>query len=143
MGSSSRLLFLFLPFLLLFLPPPAHAAGPSGDLYLGYSRLGANTFNPNTDGLNGWEAAGHFHVMPFVGVEADVSHYGLGASSNISHSTTVLAGPRVTVGAAGGGADFRILPFFAWRVNADYINAIQKVYRAKGSASSLVLPVMN
>ena len=29
----------------------------------------------------------------------------------------------LVVVAAGGGVDFRILPFFAWRINGDYINA--------------------
>lgn len=89
-----------------------------------------------------------------MGVEADVSHYGLGAESTVPHTTVVLAGPRVTVGAAGihvfvhglagvehssnagaifssnalavaagGGLDIKLAPYFAWRINGDYINA--------------------
>lgn len=144
-----------LAWLLIFLPAAARAAGPGGDLYFGYSRLGSNMFYPNVGGLNGWEAAGHVHFIPFVGAELDVSHYGSGGASSIPHSTTVLVGPRVTVGAAGvhvfahgmagwehsasgaptnidagaltvavgGGIDFRLMPFFAWRVNGDYIDA--------------------
>jgi hypothetical protein len=142
---------------LLAWPAAARALGPGGDVYLGYSRLGANTFYANTPGLNGWEAAGHLHLIPFFGAELDVAHYGLGASAVTPRTTTVLLGPRLTVGAAGihvfvhglagwestsnhgaqptpvsssglavaagGGLDFRIAPFFAWRINGDYINA--------------------
>lgn len=138
-------------------PAAAHALGPGGDVYFGDSRLGANAFYPNTPGLNGWEAAGHLHLIPFFGAELDVAHYGLGADAVTPRTTTVLLGPRFTVGAAGihlfvhglagwehssnggaqptpisggaltvaagGGVDFRILPFFAWRINGDYINS--------------------
>lgn len=141
----------------LLAAPAARALGPGGDVYFGYSRLGANTFSANTPGLNGWEAEGELHLITLLGGELDVAHYGLGASSGIPRTTTVMVGPRVTVGAAGihlfahglagwettsnngaqpapvsssglavaagGGVDFRILPFFAWRVNADYINS--------------------
>jgi hypothetical protein len=160
MRNPSRFSFLalplLLPFLLLCVPAPAHAVGPSADLYLGYGRLGSNTFNAGIGGLNGWEAAGQVGWMPFVGVEADVAHYGLGAGASVPRTTTFLFGPRVTLGAAGihvfahglvggehsansggpghisnnaltialgGGLDFRILPFFAWRFGADYIAA--------------------
>lgn len=144
--------------LLATLPLAARAAtpGPKADVYFGYSRLGNDAFYPNIGGLNGWEAAVHVKIMPFVGVEGDFAHYGLGASAATPRTTTVLFGPRVTVGAAGvhvfvhglvggehsansggptpisadelsialgGGADFRIAPFFAWRVAADYLNA--------------------
>jgi hypothetical protein len=39
-----------------------------------------------------------------------------------SSSTLPISGGGPTL-AAGGGADFRIAPFLAWRVTADYINA--------------------
>lgn len=87
--------------LLAALPVAARAAGPGGDVYLGYSHLGDSTFNPDTSGLNGWQAAAQFKFAPLVGLEADVAHYGLGASPAEPHSTTFLFGPRVTVGAAG------------------------------------------
>lgn len=98
MRILSRFPFLLLPFLLFFPALPAHAVGPGGDLYLGYSRLGSNAFYSNVSGLNGWEAAGHIHFVPFIGAELDVSRYGLGSSSGTPHTTTVLLGPRVTVG---------------------------------------------
>lgn len=105
MRHHSRFSFLalplVLPFLLLCVPAPAHAIGPSADLYLGYSRLGSNTFNANVGGLNGWEAAGHVKLLPFIGAEADVAHYGIGADASVPRTTTFLFGPRVTVGAAG------------------------------------------
>jgi hypothetical protein len=159
--------FVLCPSVLFFLAMPgtANAAGPGGDLYFGYGHLGAHTFYSNAGGLNGWEAAGHLKLMPFVGGEVDVAHYGLGAAAGVPRTTTVLLGPRVTVGAAGvhvfvhglvggehsatsagsgsvsggalaialgGGADFRIAPMFAWRVNADYITAPTQ---APGAAS--------
>ena len=97
----------------------------------------------------------HFKVRPFVGIEGDASQYGLGSNSTIPRTTTVLFGPRVTVGALGpklfvhalaggehsanssglaisggsfayalgGGVDFPLFPFFAWRVSGDYFNA--------------------
>jgi hypothetical protein len=103
MRHHSRFSFLalplILPFLLLCLSAPAHAA--SADLYLGYSRLGANTFYPNVGGLNGWEAAGNVSILPFIGAEADVAHYGIGADASVPRTTTFLFGPRVTLGAAG------------------------------------------
>jgi hypothetical protein len=88
--------FLLIPFLAT---TPAHALGP--DIYLGYTRVGENTFNPVTPSLNGIQGAINFGFLPFIGIEADVSYFGLGASSNVPHSTTYLFGPRVTVGAAG------------------------------------------
>jgi hypothetical protein len=156
LSAVSTGFFLTCSVLLLLFPPPVHAAGPSFDAFLGYSRLGNNAFYANTGGLNGWEAALQIKLKPFIGGEGDVARYGLGADSSIPHTTTVLFGPRLTVGAGGvhifvhalaggersansggstpisagafavafgGGADFRIAPFFSWRVAADYLNA--------------------
>lgn len=139
---------------ILMAPMLAHAVGPGGDVAFGYSRLGANAFHANTPGLNGWEAEGQIKFIPFIGIDADVAHYGLGAASTVPHTTTAMIGPRVTLGAkgvhvfahglvggehstnsgniisstsvtvdAGAGIDFRLAPFFAWRVNGDYIDA--------------------
>jgi hypothetical protein len=82
------------------LQPSAHAVGPKGDLFLGYSRTGNDTFYPSTGGLNGWDAAGQLRLHPFLGAEVDIAHYGLGADSTVPRTTTYLFGPRVTVGAA-------------------------------------------
>ena len=137
----------------LLLAPDAHALGPGGSLYVGYSRSGVNNFVANTPAENGWEAAGELHFLPLLGAEVDVARYGIGAPSADARTTTVLLGPRLTVGLAGihlfahglvgvahsqisgpgaysnnplagdvgGGVDFRVLPFFAWRVMGDYI----------------------
>jgi hypothetical protein len=98
MRTGFRFSLLAISLLLLALPRVARA---SGDVYFGYSRLGANAFNANTPGLNGWQAAGQLHIVPFLGVEADVAHYGLGAASVVPKPTTVMFGPRVTVGVPG------------------------------------------
>lgn len=79
----------------------AHAQLRNHDAYIGYSRLGSGAFYPNTGGLNGWNAALHIHLRPFLGAEGDVAHYGLGASASTPKTTTVLVGPRVTVKAVG------------------------------------------
>lgn len=73
----------------------------NSDAFFGYSRLGHNLFEPGTPGLNGWEGDVHIHVKPFVGVEGDLAHYGLGADDTVARSTTFLFGPRVTLKAAG------------------------------------------
>jgi hypothetical protein len=146
-------LLVLISFLLAANAPRARALGPKGDVFFGYSRTGSDTFYPNVGGLNGWEATGHLHMRPFLGVEGDVAHYGLGADSSVPRTTTVLIGPRVTVGAAriklfahgllggehsassngisggsfayaiGGGVDVPIAPFFAWRFAGDHISA--------------------
>jgi len=75
---------------------------PKGDVYLGYSRTGTDTFYSNVGGLNGWELAGHIKLhKPFLGIEGDVAHYGLGANSAVPRTTTVIFGPRITLGALG------------------------------------------
>lgn len=80
--------------------PAARAAGSGADVFLGYSRLSANNFYPNVGGLNGWEGALHVKLrQSLLGVEGDVSQYGLGANSTVPHTTAVMGGPRVTVGA--------------------------------------------
>ena len=95
------LYLLLFPILLITFVPGAQALGPKGDAFVGYSRTGSDTFYPNVGGLNGWEAAGHIRMRPFVGLEGDVAHYGLGADSSVPRTTTVLFGPRLTLGAAG------------------------------------------
>ena len=73
----------------------------NSDAYFGYSRLGTDTFYPNVGGLNGWNAAVHIHMKPFLGAEGDVVHWGLGADASVPQTTSYLFGPRVTLKAAG------------------------------------------
>jgi opacity protein-like surface antigen len=131
----------------------ARALGPKGDAFLGYSRTGSDIFYPNTGALNGWEGALHVRTMPFLGVEGDVAHYGLGADTSVPRTTTYLFGPRATIGtlgikvfahgliggehsandngisgnafayALGGGLDLRVAPFFSWRFAGDRLSA--------------------
>jgi len=86
---------------MLAFPSPGYAAGPSADVFFGYSHLGSDTFYSNVGGLNGWQLAVNYKVKHLVGIEGDVSRYGLGADSSVPRTTNVLFGPRLTVGAAG------------------------------------------
>lgn len=146
----------FLIFLLIAAPMTGMAASPKlkgSDVYLGYSRTGNDTFYRGTGGLNGWNLALHVHMAPFLGGEAEVARYGMGADSDVPHTTTVLFGPRVSVKvlrvgayvhglvgvehsannasasgtglgyALGGGVDIPVLPFFAWRIAGDRISS--------------------
>lgn len=148
--------------------PLARAARASGaphnnnNVFLGYTRSGSDTFYANTGGLSGWDGAVFVHirplahVRPLVGMEGDVSQFGLGASAQTPLTTTFLGGPRIVEdlagykvfahGLAGGehsansggaarisstafaytmgvGLDVPLATLFAWRVQADRINA--------------------
>jgi len=76
-------------------------AADKGDLYFGYSRVGANLYAANAGGMNGWQAAAHIKPFPFLGFEGDVSHYGQSSSGSSLHATLVMFGPRVTFHALG------------------------------------------
>lgn len=93
---------LLLSLALLFSAAVVRAQVPKGDVYLGYSRTGNDTFYSGAGGLNGWEGALHVKLhKPFLGIEGDVSHYGLGANSAVPRTTAFIIGPRITVGALG------------------------------------------
>jgi hypothetical protein len=87
--------------LLFSLVPSSHAKGAKADAYFGYSRAGANLFTPNTQGLNGWQAAAHVKPLPFLGVEGDVSRFSGNVGAGSEDATLIMFGPRVTAGAAG------------------------------------------
>jgi hypothetical protein len=91
------LCFLLVSAAILFCSSPcARALGPKGDAFFGYSRTTSDVFYQNTGALNGWQGALHLHLKPFLGAEADVAHYGLGADSSVPRTTTYLFGPRIT-----------------------------------------------
>ena len=81
-------------------------AADKGDVYFGFSRVGANLYAANTDGMNGWQAAAHIKLAPFLGAEGDFAHYSQSQSPFSEQVTTVMFGPRIT---APSGA----LRFFA------------------------------
>jgi len=87
--------------LLFSLVSAARAAAPKTDVYFGYSRVGANLYEPNTTGMNGWQFAMHVKPMPFVGIEGDVSRYTQSPLGFSQQATLVMFGPRVTAHAAG------------------------------------------
>ena len=91
----------FLACMLLAVAPSANAQLRNHDAFFGYSRTGTDTFYPNVGGLNGWDAALHIHLHPFLGAEADVAQYGYGSSAAVPRTTTVMVGPRVSVKALG------------------------------------------
>jgi hypothetical protein len=93
-------LFAFI-FILTSSSPAALAQVPKGDAFVGYSRVGNDAFYPNVGSLNGWEAAVHFKIKPLLGIEGDMAHYGLGADSSVPRTTTLMGGPRITVGLVG------------------------------------------
>jgi hypothetical protein len=98
---TSRILFLLgLGTFLIQFPVQARAAS-KGDAFFGYSRTGSDIFYPNTSGLNGWDLDGQVHWKPFIGIEGDVAHYGIGANSSVPRTTTVLFGPKVSFGPSG------------------------------------------
>ncbi|MGH9598322.1 MAG: hypothetical protein ACRD27_00545 [Terracidiphilus sp.] len=103
MSIRRRFLSRFVPvfcFLALLLgSTAAHAA--KNDAFFGYSRTGNNTFYSNVGGLNGWEGAVQIHLHTFLGVEGDVARYGMGSASTVPRTTTVMFGPRITLGAMG------------------------------------------
>jgi hypothetical protein len=96
----NRCLLPLITYALFALPTYVSAQLRNHDAFVGYSRTGSETFYPNVGGLNGWEVALHIHLHPFLGVEGDVAHYGLGASASVPQ-TTVMVGPRVSVKALG------------------------------------------
>jgi hypothetical protein len=97
-----RCIFLsFVGALLFSVVPKAHARGMKADAYFGYSRAGADLYSPYTPGMNGWQFAAHAKLIPFVGIEGDLSRYAADVGAGSQHSTVVMFGPRVTAGAAG------------------------------------------
>jgi hypothetical protein len=86
---------------LIFAVPTAQAKRVKADAYFGYSRVGANLYDPYTPGMNGWQAAVQVRPIPFVGVEGDFSHYGANAGAGAQQVTLIMFGPRVTLHAAG------------------------------------------
>jgi len=111
MHLRSAILFTCLLFIVFVASPAGAVSLRNHDAFIGYSRLGSNVFNPHASGsngivpfiggLNGWEGALHIHLKPFLGVEGDVAHYGLGAGASVPRTTTVMIGPRVSVKAIG------------------------------------------
>jgi hypothetical protein len=145
----------------------ASGQGSKADLFIGYSRLGANTLVGNTPALGGWQGAMNVQVKPRLGFEGDLSHYGLESANNVERSTMLLLGPRVTVGGAGvhvyvhgllggehsanqignssgamamalgGGLDVHFAPYLSWRMADDYVDATSNPAHAAHNRFSL------
>ena len=104
-------------FLLTVLAGASFAQLPSGNVFVGYSYLNADTNTPNRANLNGWEGSAEGKVFPFLGLVLDVSgHYGTEQSTRFLSPVppggttipsvkgklhSVLFGPRVSVSVHG------------------------------------------
>lgn len=101
-------------FLLTLLAGAAFAQVPSGNVFVGYSYLSADTNTSSRANLNGWEASVEGKVFPFISLVGDVSgHYGTEQSNQFilpggggfvntqGKLHSVLVGPRVSVSVHG------------------------------------------
>jgi hypothetical protein len=74
----------------------------SGNVFFGYSYMGADLVPDNRTNLNGWDASIEGKVFPFVGIVADFSgHYGSQTVPAVGLNASVaqhdfLFGPRVS-----------------------------------------------
>jgi len=139
-----------LAFVLLMLLPATMRAQiiPHGNVYVGGSYSSSEIVTADRTGLKGWNGGAEAIVLPHVGIVADLSgYYGDGGLTQYNF----LLGPRVSVNVGkwrpfaealfglgrendggfhqnsfasgfGGGADYKFLKVFAWRVEADYIH---------------------
>lgn len=71
-------------------------AAEKGDVYFGFSYVGADMYGAGTDPMKGWQAAAHIKLLPLLGVEGDVAHYSQSQMGFSEHVTTVMFGPRLT-----------------------------------------------
>lgn len=130
MTISKPVLCAFILLVYSFIPlsfaPSVQAQVPKGDVYLGYSRTGTDTFYPNVGGLNGWEGALHIKLhKPFLGIEGDVAHYGLGANFDRSANhhrycrSQIHGGRPGSQGLCARSSGRRTLSE-CWRADADF-----------------------
>jgi hypothetical protein len=102
-------------FLIVLLAGPSVAQVPSGNVFVGYSYLSADTNFSSRANLNGWEASAEKKIFPFVSLVGDFSgHYGTEQSTQLIFPPGVggllstqaklhsfLVGPRVSVSVHG------------------------------------------
>jgi opacity protein-like surface antigen len=96
--TKLRSITVFLLALMISLVAAAQEHRVKTDVYMGYSRVGANLFSPYTPGMNGFQFAMHVKPIPFVGIEGDVSRYSADVGAGSQQATLVMFGPRVTAG---------------------------------------------
>jgi opacity protein-like surface antigen len=96
--TKLRSITLFFVALLISLVSAAQERRVKTDVYVGYSRVGANLFSPYTPGMNGIQLTMHVKPIPFVGIEGDVSRYSAGVGTGSQQATLAMFGPRVTAG---------------------------------------------
>lgn len=116
-------------FLLTLLAGAAFAQLPSGNVFVGYSYLSADTNTPNRGNLNGWEGSVEKRVFPFLGLVGDVSgHYGTEQSNQFftvvgggggfpdtqGKLHSLMVGPRASVSVRGVRPFAHVLVGGAW-----------------------------
>jgi hypothetical protein len=77
------------------------AQAPKIDVALNFSRLGPRVFYAQAPSLNGWQASMNVQRGHFLGIEGDLSHYGMGANASTPKTTMLMVGPRLTVSPIG------------------------------------------
>jgi hypothetical protein len=129
-------------FLLTLLAGVSMAQVPSGNIFVGYSYLNADTNTPSRANLNGWEGSVEGKVLPFLGLVGDFSgHYGTeqsnqfiqvgrggtGAVSVDGKLHSLLFGPRVSVSVHGVRPFGHVLVGGAWLTQSIGSNSVNDV----------------
>src|SRR5258708_36138957 len=113
-------------FLLIVVAGASFAQVPSGNVFVGYSYLSADTNTSNRANLNGWEGSIEGKIFPFISLVGDISgHYGTEKSNQFifpgggfvdTHGNlhSFLVGPRVSVSMHGVRPFAHVLIGGAW-----------------------------
>jgi hypothetical protein len=124
-------------FSVLFLGGLCFAQVPSGNVFVGYSYLSADTNTSGRGNLNGFEVSAEKKIFPFVGLVGDFSgHYGTELSNQFINpggggflSTqaklhSFLVGPRVSVSVHGVRPFAHVLVGGAWLSQSNGLSSV-------------------
>jgi hypothetical protein len=124
-------------FSLVLLASASLAQVPSGNVFVGYSYLSADTNLSSRAHLNGWEGSAEKKIFPFVGLVGDFSgHYGTELSNQFINAGgggflstqaklhSFLVGPRVSVSVHGVRPFAHVLVGGAWLSQSNSGNSV-------------------
>ena len=122
-------------FLVIALAVASSAQVPSGNIFVGYSYLSADTNTSSRANLNGLEVSAEKKIFPFVGLVGDFSgHYGNELSNQFINpggflSTqaklhSFLVGPRVSVSVHGVRPFAHVLVGGAWLSQSNGLSSV-------------------